>query len=129
MRRRLAGAGTVIALAGLAASLAQAAIDLVVGFRAADGAEMSELFGRVQSHAAVQLAVYDVGPLLFYVGLLALIGSLVSRRGPVTVWTAAAISLGIAVMGISLDLMPTGGALFLLAFASVGRAERALARS
>ncbi|GGX69128.1 hypothetical protein [Streptomyces hiroshimensis] len=124
-RRRTAGAGTALALAGLAASLAQAAIDLVVGFRAEDGAEMAELFGRVQSHAAVKLAVYSLGPLLFYVGLLALVSSLISRHGPVSVRTLASIVLGIVVMGVSLDLMPAGGALFLLALAPLSRVRTA----
>ncbi|WP_367138754.1 MULTISPECIES: hypothetical protein [Streptomyces] len=121
VRRRVAAVSTVVALAGLAASLAQTAVDLVVGFRAADGAEMSELFGQVQSHAAVKLVVYSAGPLLFYVGLLALVGSLVTRRGPVTGWTLGAICLGTVVMGVSLDLMPAGSALFLLALAPLGR--------
>ncbi|MEV4925944.1 hypothetical protein [Streptomyces roseoverticillatus] len=123
-RRRIAAVSTVVALAGLAASLAQAAIDLVVGFRAADGPEMSDLFEQVQSHAAVHLVVYSAGPLLFYVGLLALVGALVSRRGPVTGWTLGAILLGTAVMGISLDLMPAGGVLFMQALGFVGRADR-----
>ncbi|WKU45011.1 hypothetical protein Q3V23_13545 [Streptomyces sp. VNUA116] len=125
VRHRVAAVSSVVALAGLAASLAQAAIDLVVGFRAADGPEMSDLFEQVQSHAAVHLVVYSAGPLLFYAGLVALVAALVSRRGPVTGWTLAAILLGIVVMGVSLDLMPVGGMLFLQALAFVGRTDRA----
>ena len=55
----------------------------MVGFRAADRGGMDALFLAVKAHPAVTPAVYTVGPLLFYVGLLALLMTAAIRR-PVT---------------------------------------------
>lgn len=125
-RRFTAALATPAALAGLLASVAQAAIDLVIGFRAHDRAGMDELFGQVQQHAAVKLAVYSVGPLLFYVGLLALLAAATTRRGPVGPWALPLVLLGIVLSAVDLDLMPLGSACFLLALAPIpSRALRA----
>ncbi|MGW8777790.1 hypothetical protein ACWGNM_06920 [Streptomyces sp. NPDC055796] len=58
---------------------------------AAAGRAMRELFRRVKSHAGVEPAVYTVGPLLFHVGLLLLLGRRVEEpdRPPLTTTASA----------------------------------------
>ncbi|MFK0044124.1 hypothetical protein ACIQU4_08450 [Streptomyces sp. NPDC090741] len=118
--RGLAGAGAVTALIGVAAVLAQVVIDLVAGFLSEDREAMRELFRRVKSHAGVEPAVYTVGPLLFYVGLLLLLTQLAALRRAAA-WRPGAVVAGIVATGVSLDLLPLAGLLFLLAFAPLGR--------
>ncbi|MFD7085131.1 hypothetical protein [Streptomyces sp. NPDC059918] len=118
--RRLAGAGAVTALLGMAAVAAQAVIDLVAGFLSEDREAMREIFRRVKSHAGVEPVVYTVGPLLFYVGLLMLLTQLAALRRTAA-WRPLAVVAGIVATSISLDLLPPAGLLFLLAFAPLGR--------
>lgn len=118
--RGLAGAGAVTGVLGVVAVVAQAVIDLFVGFLSEDHEAMRELFQRVKSHAGVEPAVYTVGPLLFYVGLLLLMAQLAALRR-IAAWRPAVVVAGIVVTGVSLDLLPLAGLLFLLAFAPLGR--------
>ncbi|MFE6845419.1 hypothetical protein [Streptomyces sp. NPDC057686] len=118
--RGFAAAGAVIGLLGAAAVVAQAAIDLVAGFLSEDREAMREIFERVKSHAGVEPVVYGVGPLLFYVGLLLLMAQLAALRR-IAAWRPAAVVAGIVATGISLDLLPLAGLLFLVAFAPLGR--------
>ncbi|MFD8633926.1 hypothetical protein [Streptomyces sp. NPDC059533] len=109
--RASAGAATLLGLAGTLAVVAQAVIDLVVGLSAADRPEMNRLFGEVQSHPGVLPAVYTVGPMLFYVGLVRLMVQLAVRRR-VGAWRPALVVPGTVTMAVSLDLMPLGGLMF-----------------
>ncbi|MFE2167519.1 hypothetical protein ACFXB3_21040 [Streptomyces sp. NPDC059447] len=109
--RASAGAAALLGLAGTLAVVAQAVIDLVVGLNAADRPEMNRLFDEVQSHPGVLPAVYTVGPMLFYVGLVWLMVQLAVRRR-VGAWRPALVVLGTVTMGVSLDLMPLGGLMF-----------------
>ncbi|MFD5420492.1 hypothetical protein ACFWJT_21015 [Streptomyces sp. NPDC127069] len=115
-----AGVATGLGLAGAAAAFAQAVIDLVVGLRSADRAGMDRLFEEIQSRPGVEPAVYSVGPLLFYVGLLWIVTQLAAGRRT-GVWRPAAVLLGTAVMGVSLDLIPLGALLFCAALSPLGR--------
>ncbi|WP_132753475.1 hypothetical protein [Streptomyces vinaceus] len=118
--RGLAAAGAVTALLGAATVVAQAVIDLVAGFLSEDREAMREIFRRVKSHAGVEPAVYTVGPLLFYVGLLLLLTQLAALRRTAA-WRPLAVVAGIVATGLSLDLLPLAGLLFLLAFGPLGR--------
>ncbi|MFJ7585790.1 hypothetical protein ACIQZO_00010 [Streptomyces sp. NPDC097617] len=109
--RLSAGAATLLGLAGSLAVAAQAVIDLVVGLRAADRPEMARLFDEVQSHPGVMPAVYTVGPMLFYVGLLWLLVHLAVQRR-VSPWRPVMVLLGTAVSAVSLDLLPLGALFF-----------------
>ncbi|MBB4891946.1 uncharacterized membrane protein HdeD (DUF308 family) [Streptomyces olivoverticillatus] len=125
-----AGTATVLGLAGTLAVTAQAVIDIVVALRSADRAGMDRLFEQIQSHPGVTPAVYSVGPLLFYVGLLWLVGQL-SVQHRASFWCPLLIGLGIVTMAASLDFIPVGSALFFAAFVALGRegAVRAVAGS
>lgn len=106
-----AGTATLLGLTGTLAVAAQASIDLVVGFRAADRPEMARLFEEVQSHPGVLPAVYTVGPVLFYVGLLWLLVHLAVQRR-VSPWRPVMVVLGTASTVASLDLLPLGALCF-----------------
>ncbi|MGW7097881.1 hypothetical protein [Streptomyces sp. NPDC054838] len=121
--RWFAGAGAAAGLTGVVAVTAQAVIDLVVGFLSEDREAMNVLFDRVQSHQGVTPAVYSVGPLLFYVGLVLLLTWLAALRRT-EAWRPAVTVAGVAVMAVGLDLLPVGGLLFLLALAPLGRTAR-----
>ncbi|MFF4426734.1 hypothetical protein ACFY04_39355 [Streptomyces sp. NPDC001549] len=106
-----AGAATLLGLTGTLAVAAQASIDLVVGFRAADRPEMARLFEEIQSHPGVLPAVYTVGPMLFYAGLLWLLVHLAVQRR-VSPWRPVMVVLGTATTAVSLDLLPLGALFF-----------------
>ncbi|MFI9062093.1 hypothetical protein ACIGQE_09515 [Streptomyces sp. NPDC053429] len=118
--RWFAGAAAAAGLLGVVAVTAQAVIDLVVGFLSEDRGAMNDLFQRVQDQPGVMPAVYTVGPVLFYVGLVLLTVWLAALRRT-EAWRPAVIVAGVAVMAVSLDLLPLGGLLFLLALAPLGR--------
>ncbi|MFD9569057.1 hypothetical protein ACFWBI_04350 [Streptomyces sp. NPDC059982] len=113
-RRAVVRAAWPVALAGVAAATAQAVIDLYAGFRAADKAEMSEIFARVQNVPGVMPVVYTVVPLFLYVGVIALLAAL---KGPRAVPSLVAFVLGTVAIAASLDFLPLGGLCYLLAFA------------
>ncbi|MFD5191390.1 hypothetical protein ACFWMU_25160 [Streptomyces sp. NPDC058357] len=117
--RRLAGergggrvAGEAAAWTGLlgaAAVVVQAVIDLAAGFVSADKEAMSEMFDRVQGVPGVMPLVYTVVPMLFWLGLLALVTLLAFlRRDLVRAWTPVLVLAGTAAMAVSLDLLPVG---------------------
>ena len=84
--RRLAGRdtlSTVAAVIGTAGALAlsgQFAIDVVAGLLSTDHLGMSLLIADIRSTPGVTVAVYDVGPYLFYIGQLALVVRLAVMR-------------------------------------------------
>ncbi|MFG2718422.1 hypothetical protein ACGFW5_08975 [Streptomyces sp. NPDC048416] len=128
-----ATAAAVIAVLGLAAGMAQAAIDLVVGLRATDQADMDTLFLAVKAHPAVTPAVYTVGPLLFYVGLLALLvvrsaGRSAGRPVGAARWLVPLLALaGTAAMAVGLDLLVVGALCYGIALAWAPRTAPACA--
>ncbi|XVQ83723.1 hypothetical protein ACQP2K_33540 [Microbispora siamensis] len=136
--RTMAGGGvtaTVGYAAGLAGALALAAqftIDIVVGFLSADHDAMGPRFDAVKAIPGVEPVVYTVVPLLFYVGMVALVARLAAgRRVP---WWSPALMLVQAVLPLAnKDLIPLGAALLLLAFVPLLRLRPAqpvvLARS
>ncbi|MCX4547068.1 hypothetical protein [Streptomyces sp. NBC_01565] len=113
-RRRVARAGAVAALVGATAAVAQAVIDLYAGLRAEDKPEMKEIFARVQDIPGVMPAVYTVGPLFLYLGMITLLAAL---KGPGAVRSLVLFVLGTAAIATNLDLLPLGGLCYLLAFA------------
>jgi hypothetical protein len=125
--RRTAGVLCSVALFGLLAIAVQAAIDLVIGFRAADKAAMRVLDHQVQSYPGVMPAIYTVGPVLFYLGVVALVAQLaVLRRAGV--WTPFVMMAGTVMPAINLDLIPVGACCFLLVTTPLAlRADKAAA--
>ncbi|MFD5321952.1 hypothetical protein [Streptomyces sp. NPDC127098] len=127
--RALATATLVIALVGVTCSLAQVSIDLVIGLLAADHDDMRRMFTDVHNLPGMDVAVYEAGPVLFFLGLLVLACHLAAARA-VPAWRAAAVSLAVLVAPIDLDLLPAVGLLLLVGLAPFPRGARpAAARS
>ncbi|MFF4343564.1 hypothetical protein ACFY00_26980 [Kitasatospora sp. NPDC001540] len=104
--------------AGVAAGLAQSGIDLYANAVSADRAARSAVFDRVRSVPGVRPVVYDVVPVLLYVGLIALLVRLALRRATPW-WSPALVLLGTLAMAASLDYLAVGAALYLTAFLPV----------
>jgi hypothetical protein len=119
---RRAGAGiaanvfAAIAYVGLAASIVQIGVDIVVGLISADKAEKSRHFEAIQAVPGVLPLVYTVVPLFFYLGAVAL-SILAATTGPRLApgWTPVLILLGTVAAGLSLDYIPVAGLLYLIA--------------
>lgn len=128
--RLAANAALGTAFAGLAASLVQIGIDLGVGLAAGDKAEQVRLFGRIQDVPGVLPVVYQVGPLLFYVGLLALLVAASVRAGRVLRWWSPVLMLvGTVASGADLAFIPLAAACYLVALTPLvrfGAAPRAV---
>ncbi|MER7766204.1 hypothetical protein [Kitasatospora sp. NPDC096140] len=120
--RIAAGAALGTAFAGLLCSLAQIGIDLVVGLVAADKAEQSRLFDRVQEVPGVLPAVYQVGPLFFYVGLLALlVAASVGAARTLRWWSPVLMLVGTVASAADLAMIPVAAACYLVALAPLAR--------
>ncbi|MBO1413396.1 hypothetical protein [Streptomyces sp. FH025] len=120
--RLAAGAALGTALVGLAASLVQIGIDLYVGLAAADKAEQSRLFSRVQDIPGVLPAVYRVGPLLFYVGLLALlVAASVGAARTLRWWSPVLMLVGTVATAADLAFIPFAALCYLGALAPLAR--------
>jgi len=124
--RRLAGRGAfatgtaVCAGVGVACALVQIGIDLVVGALAADHSDMSRMFSEVQDVPGVELAVYALGPMLFFLGLLVAACHLAAVRA-VPVWQAGAVVLSVLLSFLGLDLLPVSGLLMVIGLAPLAR--------
>ncbi|MFI7633243.1 hypothetical protein [Nonomuraea sp. NPDC049400] len=131
--RRMAGGNalsTVSAVAGTAgvvALLAQFGIDIAVGFMAADHAGMSVLFEQVKAVPGVPIAVYEGGPILFYLGQLALVGQL-AAMGRVKAWTPVLVLADLVLPFIDKDLIPLGAVCLLVSFVPLARTAAAAPR-
>ena len=119
---RRAGAGiaanifAVISYVGLAASIVQIGLDIVVGLISADAAEKSRHFDQIQAVPGVLPLVYTVVPLFFHLGTVALAIAAATagpRRAPW--WTPVLILLGTATAGVNLDYIPVAGLLYAIA--------------
>ncbi|MFJ8470646.1 hypothetical protein [Kitasatospora sp. NPDC094011] len=124
--RLAANAALGTAFAGLAASLVQIGIDLCVGLAAADKAEQVRLFQRVQDVPGVLPAVYQTGPLLFYVGLLAmLVAASVGAGRALRWWSPVLMLVGTVASGADLAFIPLAAACYLVALAPLVRLDAA----
>ncbi|GAB1821274.1 hypothetical protein [Herbidospora sp. RD11066] len=111
---------TLVGLLGLAASAAQFAIDLVVGFISADRAAMNVHFDEVQSVPGVEPVVYQFGPPLFYLALVAVMAHLAVQR-LVPYWIPASVLVASLLPVINLDLLPIAAGIILVAFSMTVR--------
>lgn len=122
-RRIVADLATVVGFAGLLPFVRGIIIDIVAGIRAADRPEMERLSDRYHDiPGLLPSAYYDLGPVLFEIGLVALLVLLAAgRRMPW--WSPVLMVLGFAVIPVNLDLLPLGGAIMGVALAP-GAARR-----
>ncbi|TMR16537.1 hypothetical protein ETD86_24870 [Nonomuraea turkmeniaca] len=126
-RTAVATVSAVAGTAGIVTLIAQFAIDIVIGFMAADHDAMGPLFDQVQAMPGVQLAVYDAGPYLFYVAQLALVVHVALRKA-VKAWTPVLVLVGLMLPMIDKDLIPVGAIFLLVSFWPLARREAPAAR-
>jgi hypothetical protein len=114
-----ASVAVAIALAGVVAFVRVFVLDLVVGFLAADNAEMHMVRDDIGDFPSIlPEAVWDLGPLLFMVGLLTLTVQLaVLHPRCLAAWSPVIIIVGFLCIMVNLNLLPVGAALFGLALA------------
>ncbi|MEV4838790.1 hypothetical protein AB0K05_30095 [Nonomuraea sp. NPDC049486] len=125
-RTRMATVTFAAGLAGIGFAFVQFAVDVVVGFMAADHEAMGPLFDQVQAVPGVSLLVYQAGPVLFYAALVALSAQLAAGRH-VRPWMPLLVLAQTVLPVISLDLIPVGSVLAVVAFLPL--ALRARSRS
>jgi hypothetical protein len=111
------GAVTIVALVGAAASIVQFVADIVEGLLAADKAEMREL---IHALPGVDLAFYQVGPQLLYVGMIALTAMLAHER-KLPWWSVAVVLVSSLLPLMTLDLIPLSAAGYLVALIPLWR--------
>jgi hypothetical protein len=123
----LATVSAAVGTVGIAALVTQFAIDIVIGFMAADHDAMSPLFDQVQAVPGVQLALYDAGPYLFYVAQLVLVVHLAVVK-VVKIWTPALVLVDLMLPLIDKDLIPVGAIFLLVSFWPLARRSVPVAR-
>lgn len=106
-RHRGITATVVVAVLGIVALAVQFGVDVVAALGAADHADLVVAERNFGGLPGVQLAFYDLGPQLFYLGLLVLVVLLVLAKA-LPWWGALAVAIGISVPALSLDLLPFG---------------------
>lgn len=109
-----------VALLGTACTVVQVGVDLVIGVLAADHDDMRAMFVDVHDIPGVDVAVYEAGPVLFFLGLLVLFCRPAVFRS-VPVWRAAALVLGVLISPVGLDLLPVVGLLLFAGLAPFAR--------
>ncbi|MFJ4093709.1 hypothetical protein ACIPYS_19195 [Kitasatospora sp. NPDC089913] len=116
------------AFTGLAASLGQIGIDLYVGAVAVDKADQNRLFEAVQSRPGVEPLFYSALPLLFHLGLLALlVGASVGAGRVLRRWSPVLVAVGIVLSAADLAFLPLAAVCQLVALAPLagfGRGAR-----
>jgi hypothetical protein len=126
-RRVAAGVTTAVAAFGLVTFVRVAIIDIVVGLRAADSAEKSMLADRYADVPAVlPQALYEIGPMFFMLGLLALliqVAVITPGRKAAAALSPVLVTVGFVAITLNLDLLPAGAALIWLALAPFTREQ------
>ncbi|MFI6040219.1 hypothetical protein ACIA8C_01210 [Nocardia sp. NPDC051321] len=101
--------GTVIVtLVGLAASIVQFGADIAFAAMAEDKADMSRLSHEFSAIPGVRPAFYEVGPPLFFLGLIVLT-VLLTRAGRLPWWSPVVMAVSTMVPMLTLDLIPLAG--------------------
>lgn len=105
---------TGVALVGLAASVVQFSADILLALAAADRTELRTLQGDFSGLPGVQLAVYDAGPLLFFLGIVAM-ATLTATARHLPWWSPVVMLVAVVLPAVDLNLMPLTGLLMLAA--------------
>lgn len=106
----------ILTMVGLAATVVQFGADIVQGLLAVDRAEMSALGADFKDIPGVELAVYDVVPQFFFLGLVVLAGMLAAKRR-LPWWSVPLLIVGIVLPVVTLNLLPVAGLAMLVALA------------
>lgn len=125
--RVAAGVMAAVAAFGLATFVRVAIVDIVVGLKAADAAEKSMLSDRYADVPAVlPQALYEIGPVFFMLGLLALLiqfAVITPGRKAAAALSPVLAAVGFVAIMANLDLLPAGAVAIWLAFALATREQ------
>ncbi|RBQ14648.1 hypothetical protein DP939_39250 [Spongiactinospora rosea] len=120
--RVVAAIGAAVAAFGLVMFVRVAIIDIVIGLEAADAAEKSALGARYADVPAVlPQVVYEIGPVFFMAGLLALLVQYAITGPGRNALAPVLVTLGFVAITVDLNYLPAGAALIWLALALVTR--------
>lgn len=106
---------TGLGLAGILCVWTQFAIDIVIGFLADDHAGMGTMFDQVQSVPGIQQAIYDFGPLLFFIAQIGLVIQLAAAR-KLQWWAPLLVVVDLMLPFAEKDLIPVGAVLLLISY-------------
>ncbi|KAB8196322.1 hypothetical protein FH608_006050 [Nonomuraea phyllanthi] len=112
----------VVSLVGAATSIVQFVADIVEGLLAADKAGMRELSAQFHSVPGVDLAFYQVGPQLLYIGMIALTAML-ARERTLPWWSVAVVLVSSLLPLATLNLIPVSAAGYLVALVPLWRPQ------
>ncbi|MGQ4390147.1 hypothetical protein [Streptomyces sp. SAS_270] len=124
-RRVALRASVVVVLLSSLANVVQLLLDLVGGFRAANRAELQDMFAGVKDIPGAQALIYGIGAQLVFVGLVgfAVLAAVAQRAGA---WTAALVTAATVVLAVAMGfgrnhwLVPVGMTLLLAGLAVLG---------
>jgi hypothetical protein len=124
-RRAALRASVVVVLLSSLANVVQLLLDLMGGFRAANRAELQDMFAGVKDIPGAEQLIYGVGAQLVFVGLVgfAVLAAVAGRAGA---WTAALVTAGTVVLAVAMGfgrnhwLVPVGMTLLLAGLAVLG---------
>ncbi|GAA0450765.1 hypothetical protein Aca07nite_55010 [Actinoplanes capillaceus] len=102
---------TAATLLGLAASIIQFSADITQAAIAADRTELRSLQHGFTDLPGVQLAIYDIGPQLFFIGIVIL----AALTEPLPWWSPVLLLTAVLLAAVDLNLLPLTGLLMLAA--------------
>jgi hypothetical protein len=127
-RRATTGVVTAVAAFGLVTFVRVAVVDIVVGLRAADAAEKSMLADRyADAPTVLPPALYEIGPLFFMLGLVALLIQftvVTPERKAMAALSPVLVALGFVAITLNLDVLPAGAAMIWLALVPFTREQK-----
>jgi hypothetical protein len=107
-RGRLALVAAIVALAGIAVFVRVGLIDITTGVQAADHAAMGPISGRLNAWPDARLRpLFNLGPLLFQAGLMALLLLRVLSRD-LPWWSPVAVLCGFVLIALNLNFLILG---------------------
>jgi hypothetical protein len=105
---------TAITLLGLTTTVVQFSADMLLALAATDRDDLRRLQHEFADIPGVQPAVYDIGPLLFFLGIVTM-AALTARTRNLPWWSPATMLIAVLLPAIDLNLMPLTGLLMLTA--------------
>jgi hypothetical protein len=105
---------TAITLLGLTTTVIQFSADILLALAATDHDDLRRLQHEVTDIPGIQPAIYDIGPLLFFLGIVAM-ATLATRNHHLPWWSPATMLIAVLLPAIDLNLMPLTGLLMLAA--------------
>ncbi|MFD5080012.1 hypothetical protein [Streptomyces sp. NPDC058371] len=124
-RRAALGVSVVTVLLSSLVNVVQLVLDLVGGFRAADRAELQDMFAGVKDIPGAEQLIYGVGAQLVFVGLVvfAVLAAVARRAGA---WAAGLVTGGTVVLAVAMGfgrnhwLVPVGMTVLLAGLVVLG---------